>query len=172
VAALKTDIADMERMLEAYLAFVRGEGAEPTVESELRPLLEEVVGGARRDGGEVELAMEGDIRLAFKPNAIRRTLTNLVANACRYGQHVAVRARRLGNSLELIVDDDGPGIPSDRREDVFRPFFRLDSSRNVATGGVGLGLTIARDLVRGHGGDLVLDQSPQGGLRAIVRLPL
>jgi two-component system osmolarity sensor histidine kinase EnvZ len=172
VAALKTDIADMERMLEAYLAFVRGEGAEPTVESELRPLLEEVVGGARRDGGEVELAIEGDIRLAFKPNAIRRTLTNLVANACRYGQHVAVRARRLGNSLELIVDDDGPGIPSDRREDVFRPFFRLDSSRNVATGGVGLGLTIARDLVRGHGGDLVLDQSPQGGLRAIVRLPL
>jgi two-component system osmolarity sensor histidine kinase EnvZ len=172
VAALKSDIADMERMLEAYLAFVRGEGSEPAIESELRPLLEEVVGGARRDGGEVELAIEGDIRLALRPNAIRRTLTNLVANACRYGKHVAVRARRLGNSLELIVDDDGPGIPSERREDVFRPFFRLDSSRNVATGGVGLGLTIARDLVRGHGGDLVLDQSPLGGLRAIVRLPL
>jgi two-component system osmolarity sensor histidine kinase EnvZ len=171
-AALKTDVDEMERMIDAYLAFVRGEGSEAAIKSALRPLLEEVVGGARRDGSDVELAIEGEITLTLRPNAIRRSLTNLVANACRYSKHVAVRARRFGDSLELIVDDDGPGIPSERREDVFRPFFRLDSSRSRATGGVGLGLTIARDLVRGHGGDLVLDQSPLGGLRAIVRLPL
>ncbi|MEJ0067500.1 MAG: ATP-binding protein [Pseudomonadota bacterium] len=91
---------------------------------------------------------------------------------CRYGHTVAIRAHQSNGTLELTVDDDGPGIPPDQREDAFRPFFRLDASRNAATGGVGLGLTIARDVVRGHGGDVILGTSPLGGLRATVRLPV
>ncbi|MBV8167757.1 MAG: two-component sensor histidine kinase, partial [Alphaproteobacteria bacterium] len=105
-------------------------------------------------------------------NAFRRGITNLVANACRYGRTVAVAAHQANGTLELTVDDDGPGIPADQREEAFKPFFRIDASRNAATGGVGLGLTIARDVVRGHGGDVILGASPLGGLRATVRLPV
>ncbi|MBV8166011.1 MAG: HAMP domain-containing protein, partial [Alphaproteobacteria bacterium] len=144
---MKTDVAEMETMLDAYLAFVRGEGGEAVVATELKPLLEEVVGGARRDGGSVALDVEGDLQVKLRPNAFRRGITNLVANACRYGGTVAIRAHQANGTLELTVDDDGPGIPPDRREEAFRPFFRFDSSRNAATGGVGLGLTIARDVV-------------------------
>jgi two-component system osmolarity sensor histidine kinase EnvZ len=172
VEEMKTDVAEMEKMLDAYLAFVRGEGAEAVVATELKPLLEEVVGGARRDGGQVALEVDGDIRVQLRPNAFRRGITNLVANACRYGRTVAVSAHQSNGTLELTVDDDGPGIPPAQREDAFKPFFRFDASRNAATGGVGLGLTIARDVVRGHGGDVVLGTSPLGGLRATVRLPV
>ncbi|HUA53263.1 MAG TPA: ATP-binding protein [Candidatus Sulfotelmatobacter sp.] len=172
VEAMKTDVAEMETMLEAYLAFVRGEGAEAVVSTELKPLLEEVVGGARREGRQVALDVDGDIRVQLRPNAFRRGITNLVANACRYGRTVAVSAHQNNGTLELTVDDDGPGIPPEKREDAFRPFFRFDASRNKATGGVGLGLTIARDVARGHGGDVILGTSPLGGLRATVRLPV
>lgn len=172
VNGMRADIVEMEKMIEGYLAFARGEGSEPVVATDLKPLLEEVVGGARREGVPVELAISGEINLKLRPNAFRRSVTNLVANAGRYGHHVAVTVQRLGPMVELTVDDDGPGIPPEKREDAFRPFFRLDPSRNSATGGVGLGLTIARDVVRGHGGDIVLDQSPLGGLRATVRLPV
>jgi two-component system osmolarity sensor histidine kinase EnvZ len=169
---MKTDVAEMETMLDAYLAFVRGEGGEAVVTTELKPLLEEVVGGARRNGGRVELAVDDGIEVKLRPNAFRRGITNLVANACRYGRTVAVAAHQANGTLELTVDDDGPGIPPDQREDAFKPFFRVDASRNPATGGVGLGLTIARDVVRGHGGDVILGASPLGGLRATVRLPV
>ncbi|MGB1547796.1 MAG: ATP-binding protein, partial [Alphaproteobacteria bacterium] len=84
---------------------------------------------------------------------------------------IAIRAGRRADSVVLTVDDDGPGIPPDKREDVFRPFYRLDTSRNRETGGVGLGLAISRDIIRGHGGEIVLDNSPLGGLRAQIRLP-
>jgi two-component system osmolarity sensor histidine kinase EnvZ len=96
----------------------------------------------------------------------------LIDNALRYADHVSVRAGRRGDAIEITVDDDGPGIPEDRRDDVFKPFFRLETSRNPVTGGVGLGLTIARDVLRGHGGDIQLSASPSGGLRARLRLPV
>jgi two-component system osmolarity sensor histidine kinase EnvZ len=169
---MKTDLAEMEKMLDAYLAFVRGEGGEAVVSTELKPLLEEVVGGARRDGREVALEVDDGIQVKLRPNAFQRGITNLVANACRYGHTVAVSAHQANGTLELTVDDDGPGIPPDQREEAFKPFFRIDASRNAATGGVGLGLTIARDVVRGHGGDVILGASPLGGLRATVRLPV
>jgi len=169
---LKTDVVEMEKMLDGYLAFVRGEGAEAVVATDLKPLLEEVVGGARRDGGRVALQIDDDLQVKLRPNAFRRGVTNLVANACRYGGTVSISAHQHNGTLELTVDDDGPGIPPDQREDAFKPFFRLDASRNAATGGVGLGLTIARDVVRGHGGDVILGTSPLGGLRATVRLPV
>ncbi|MBL8667156.1 MAG: HAMP domain-containing protein [Rhodospirillales bacterium] len=172
VTALREDIHDMERMLGGYLAFARGEGREKPKPRDLTVLLSEVVSRARRGGGMVELETEGDLRIPLRPNAIRRSFTNLIENALRFANRVTVRACRRGGAIEVLIDDDGPGIPVDQREEVFKPFFRLEASRNPATGGVGLGLTIARDVVRSHGGDIVLNEAPAGGLQVRVRLPL
>jgi two-component system osmolarity sensor histidine kinase EnvZ len=172
VAGLKSDVADMERMVESYLAFVRGEGEEQTEPTDLGRLLDEIATAARRDGNAVALTTEGDLLLPLRPHAMKRSLNNLVANATRHAAQVAITAGRRGRAVEVVIDDDGPGIPADAREDVFKPFYRLDGSRNPATGGVGLGLTIARDVVSGHGGSIQLDTSPMGGLRARIRLPV
>ena len=94
------------------------------------------------------------------------------ANAARYAAHVSVRVGQRGDAVEILIDDDGPGIPPEKRDDVFRAFFRIESSRNRETGGVGLGLTIARDVARSHGGDIELADSPLGGLRVRLALPL
>ena len=108
----------------------------------------------------------------LRPHAFKRCLTNLMDNAMHFAEHVSVRAGKRDDAIEITIDDDGPGIPEDQREEVFRPFYRIEGSRNPGTGGVGLGLTIARDVVRGHGGDIMLSQSPNGGLRARLRVPL
>ncbi len=172
VEDLKGDISEMEYMLDEYLAFARGEGTEKPVETSLSDLLREAVSQAGRGGSHVDLHLEEDITLPLRPNAFRRSITNLVENALRYGENVSIRAGRRLDMVEIAVDDDGPGIPEDKREEVFKPFVRLEVSRNPGTGGVGLGLSIARDVVRGHGGDMALDQSPLGGLRAIVQMPV
>ncbi len=103
---------------------------------------------------------------------MRRCLSNLIANAQRYGEHVSVRAGPRDKVIEITIDDDGPGIPPDKRKEVFKPFFRIEGSRNPETGGVGLGLTIARDVARNPGGDIVLEDAPGGGLRARIGLPV
>lgn len=172
VHELEHDVDEMEHMLEAYLAFARGEGGEKPVPTDLGHLLDTVVDKARRKGGLIDLHTEGVIEVPLRPNAMRRCVTNLVENAARYAEHVSVRAGRRKEWLEITVDDDGPGIPEDKRDDVFKPFFRLEASRNPETGGTGLGLAIARDVVRGHGGDIELADAPTGGLRARIRLPL
>jgi two-component system osmolarity sensor histidine kinase EnvZ len=169
---LSDDVADMERMIEGYLAFARGEGDEETAPVDLSEILEVVVAGARRDNANVELSFEGDMHVELRPLAMKRCLTNLLSNALRHGSRAQIQAVRGRTSVEVVVDDNGPGIPPDRYEDVFRAFYRLDESRNVDTGGVGLGLTIARDVARSHGGDDSLAASPIGGLRVIVRIPL
>ena len=169
---LKADIAEMEHMLDGYLAFARGEGTEKPIATDLTALLEEAAAQARRKGGIVDLHTEGRLTVPLRPHAFKRCLTNLMDNAMRFADHVSVRAGKRDDAIEITVDDDGPGIPDDQREEVFRPFYRIEGSRNPGTGGVGLGLTIARDVVRGHGGDITLSQSPNGGLRARVRVPL
>ena len=170
---LKGDVVEMETMIEAYLAFARGEGTEPVEYVDVEQLLGEVAVGARRAGGRVELEVAEPLVLPLRVNAFRRCLSNLLANSRRHAEAVWIAARRRDPAtIEILIDDDGPGIPEDAREDVFKPFFRLDSSRNSETGGVGLGLAIARDVVRSHGGEITLDESPQGGLRAIIRLPV
>jgi two-component system osmolarity sensor histidine kinase EnvZ len=171
-AELEEDIHEMERMVEGYLAFARGEGSEVPEPAELSALVEEVAGRFRREGRELDVHIESRVTLALRRHALARALSNLIGNAFRYGGHVWVRVVRLADAVEVIVDDDGPGIPTDKREQVFKPFLRLEGSRNIATGGVGLGLTIARDIARGHGGDVVLEDSPLGGLRARLRLPV
>ncbi len=166
------DITEMENMLEAYLAFARGEEAEASSLVELGPLLREVVEAARRERPDIGLEVEEQITIRIRPNAMKRCLGNLIGNALRYGKRANVTLTVRDYAVDILIDDDGPGIPEEKREDVFKPFLRLDESRNQDTGGVGLGLTIARDIIRAHGGDIVLEASPMGGLRARVWLPV
>jgi two-component system, OmpR family, osmolarity sensor histidine kinase EnvZ len=170
-AELKSDVADMERLVNLYLDFARGEGTETPVETDIGMLIEDVAATARREGGELAVAPADALVLPVRPNALRRCLGNLLANARRYGRHVWVSSILLADAIDILVDDDGPGIPPADRERVFQPFIRLDASRNPSTGGVGLGLTIARDVARSHGGDVRLETSPHGGLRARIHLP-
>lgn len=172
VGGLRADVADMERMVESYLAFVRGEGEESPEPTDLRALLEGLAAEARRETPATRLITDGDLVMPLRPQAIKRSLRNLIANAGRHGARIEIRARRRERSVKITIDDDGPGIPAAAREDVFKPFFRLDASRNAATGGVGLGLTIARDVVRAHGGEIWLEDAPLGGLRARIKLPV
>lgn len=172
ISDLESDIAEMEKMIDEYLAFARGQGGEAPVPADLSALLSDIVEGARRNGTALSLDAEEALTLPLQPNAIKRCLTNLIDNAVRYGEQVEVRARRAGESVEVLIEDDGPGIPPESVEDVFKPFFRLDNSRNPNYAGAGLGLAIARDVARGHGGDILLDESASGGLRAVLRLPV
>jgi two-component system osmolarity sensor histidine kinase EnvZ len=167
ICDMTADVEEMERMIAAYLAFARGEGIEQAQSTDLSAVLEDVVAGARRAGAEVALAASGNLVLPLRPDAFRRAVTNLVDNACRHARHVALAAVQPNERfVQVTVDDDGPGIPIDRREDAFRPF------ESAAAGGTGLGLTIARDIVRAHGGDILLEDSPLGGLRARIQLPV
>jgi len=171
-AEMKRDLSEMEHMIDEYLAFARGEGGEGSEPVRLRPLIEAVSEGALRLGAQVKVTAEPELTATVRPNALKRALANLVMNAAAHGERVEVAARRSSNgALEIVVDDDGPGIAAEHYEDAFKAFARLDESRNQNVKGVGLGLAIARDVARGHGGDIVLDRSPLGGLRATVRLP-
>jgi two-component system osmolarity sensor histidine kinase EnvZ len=126
---------------------------------------------AERQGHVTELDIIGDPMITVRPDAFRRLLFNLVGNAARHGDRIEITANHETRWLVLHVDDDGPGIPPEMREEVFKPFVRLDEARNQDEGGSGLGLAIARDVARSHGGDIALGDSPLGGLRATVRLP-
>ncbi len=171
-AEMKRDLAEMEHMIDEYLAFARGEGGEAVETVHLKSLIDEVSEGAVRAGAQVRVDADPDLLAAVRPNALKRALSNLIMNAAAHGETVQVAAApRASGGVEIVVDDDGPGIPQDRYEDAFKAFNRLDDSRNQNEKGVGLGLAIARDVARSHGGDIVLDRSPLGGLRAIVRLP-
>ncbi|MBX3505066.1 MAG: HAMP domain-containing protein [Parvibaculum sp.] len=177
IAELRDDIAEMEHMLEDYLEFARGHQGEPSVETDLAELIGEVKDDALRKGHDVKLDLHGDLTLPLRRNAFKRCLTNIIDNAGKYAPHVWVTAIRDtdsedDSSIDIIVDDDGEGIPDEQLEEVFRPFYRLDAARNLDTGGTGLGLAIARDIARGHGGDITLARSPMGGLRAIIHLPV
>jgi len=159
-------------MIGGYLAFARGEGTERAVDADLVELVSDAVTDARREGAAITLeAPSQAIILSLRRDALRRALANVIGNARRYAKNIAVSFRARGHGVDVIIDDDGPGVPADKREDVFRPFFRLDASRNPETGGTGLGLAIARDIMRSHGGELTLHDSPLGGLRAVLRLP-
>jgi two-component system, OmpR family, osmolarity sensor histidine kinase EnvZ len=171
VEELKSDVAEMEHMVHGYLDFVRGEGTEPPIETDITLLLDDVAIALRREGSQLSLTAPAEYVLPVRPNALKRCLANLIGNARRHGSHVWVTALPVADGIDILVDDDGPGIPLADRGRVFRAFVRLDPSRNPSTGGVGLGLTIARDVARGHGGDVRLEDSPQGGLRARLHLP-
>ncbi|MBD8906490.1 two-component sensor histidine kinase [Methylorubrum zatmanii] len=171
VEDLQRDVDEMSRMLEGYLAFARGDSAETATETDMRTLLEDLRSDVERLGAHVEaVEIEGDPFVTVRSDAMRRCLFNLAANAARYADTVAISGRREHRSFLVTIDDDGPGIPPESRDEVFKPFVRLDDARQDA-GGSGLGLAIARDIARAHGGDVALHDSPLGGLRATVRIP-
>jgi two-component system osmolarity sensor histidine kinase EnvZ len=169
---LEKDVTEMQRMLASYLAFARGDSGESAEEIDIEEFLEDLRLDAERAGVETSVALRGDPVVTVRPDAFKRCVANLIGNAQSHGKHVFVEAVRDKRFLTIHVDDDGPGIPRDKREEVFKPFVRLDTARNQDEGGTGLGLAIARDIARSHGGDISLSDSKAGGLRATVRVPL
>ena len=170
--AMRGDMDEMEHMIDEYLAFARGEAGEATQDVSIAGLLTAAGEDARRAGAEVEVSAPEELTASLRPLAFKRAVSNLAGNAAAHGEHVRLSARALpSGGLEIAIEDDGPGIPDDMHEEAFRPFSRLDEARNQNRKGVGLGLAIARDVARGHGGDITLERSDMGGLRALIRLP-
>ncbi len=172
VEAMKKDIDEMARMLEAYLAFARGDSGEQSAPTDMAAFLEELKLDAERQGDKASVAFHGTPIVTVRPAAFKRCLSNLVSNAARFASTISITGHRDHRWLTVTIDDDGPGIPAAMREEVFKPFLRLDDARNQDEGGTGLGLAIARDIARSHGGDITLGDSPLGGLRATVRIPV
>ncbi len=170
--AMKRDVDEMSRMLDAYLAFARGDTGEPSAPTDMAEFLEQLKDDAERNGHKTTVVFHGHPVVTVRPDAFKRCLANLVTNAARFAPTISITGHRDHRWLTVTVDDDGPGIPAHMREDVFKPFLRLDDARNQDEGGTGLGLAIARDIARSHGGDITLGDSPLGGLRASVRVPV
>ena len=172
VDGMHKDVDEMAAMLEAYLAFARGDSGEQAQPTDMTLALEELRSDAERNGHAASVLFHGLPVVTVKPASFKRCLGNLVSNAARHGDAIAITGHRDHRWLTVTVDDDGPGIPQNMREEVFKPFLRLDDARNQDEGGTGLGLAIARDIARSHGGDITLGDSPMGGLRAAVRVPV
>ncbi len=168
---LNQDVEDMQSMLEGYLAFARSEAEEDLGNLKLSELVARMEAEAELLGKALTATAEGDDDVRVRPNAFSRLVGNIVSNAFRYAETVAVDIRHGAKWLTITIDDDGPGIAEKDREDVFKPFYRLDEARNLDASGTGLGLAIARDIARSHGGNVTLADSPLGGLRAIIRVP-
>lgn len=172
IKELKRDVAEMETMIEAYLAFARGQTEQNSEPTDLGILLSEIADDVRRRGRALDLDVINAPTLPLRRLGLKRALSNLIENALRYANRVRISLHPMESQIELYIDDDGPGIPAKERHKVFRPFYRLDQARNSGSGSVGLGMTIARDAVLAHGGEIRLADSPLGGLRVVVRLPL
>jgi len=171
IGDLVRDLSEMEHMLEGYLAFARGEGEEIPKEVDVIELVKQVVEDVKKNGANIDLSSEEEVLISLRPNLFRRCIANLIENADRYASAVSLELTVEVGFVKIVIDDNGPGISQKLRDQVFRPFFRLDDSRNLDTGGVGLGLTIARDAIISHGGEIELQDSPRGGLRVLLKLP-
>lgn len=171
IKALNEDIEEMAQMLEGYLDFARGEASEEAGTFDLAAFLGKVTEEAKLRGRTFSSTISGPCEVLVRPNAFGRLLDNVISNAFRYAQHVSLKAQHNPGTLTITIDDDGPGIPSEKREEVFKPFVRLDEARNQDESGTGLGLSISRDIARSHGGDIALQDSPLGGLRVVIRVP-
>src|SRR4029078_6253012 len=170
--ALRDDVDEMQAMLEDYVAFAKGVAGEEIVRTDIGEALTEL---RNQPHGKKEISVDtgkAPIVVPLRRNAFKRAVANLVNNAVRFADHVAVSAGREDGSLVVEVADDGPGIPEDERDQVFRPFYRLDDARNQDAKSTGLGLAIARDIARIHGGDIALSESRLGGLRAVLKVPV
>lgn len=173
--ALEEDILELEQMIDGYLAFARGEGEETAKTGNIPELLNQIIAQYERSAPgrlQYEASDSGIPDLNMRPQAMRRALDNLIGNAMRYANRAEIRTKIRNDNIFIFIDDDGPGIEPEFRADALRPFVRLESSRNRSTGGTGLGLAIASDIILGHGGEMTLEDSPLGGLRVIVQLPV
>lgn len=168
----KRDLADMEETLDEYLTFAKGLAEEAPERVDIGALAQEAAAAAARAGGaEISVEISGDASTPARGRALKRLLANLIDNAAAHGDKVLVSVKGEANAVLVCVDDNGGGVPEELYEEAFRPFSRLDATRSRNQKGVGLGLAIARDVARSHGGDIQLSQSPLGGLRATLRLP-
>ncbi|MGH6736212.1 MAG: ATP-binding protein [Methyloceanibacter sp.] len=172
IDAMRADVDEMQAMLEDYMAFAKGDSGEEIVRTDIGEILGEVKSQAHA-AKNIEIEVEGEpLVVPVRRHAFKRAVANLVNNAARFADHVNVSAAKHNGSLTVQVEDDGPGIPEDEREHVFRPFYRVDDARNQDAGSTGLGLAIARDIARIHGGDIALGESRLGGLKAVLRVPV
>jgi len=170
---LTKDIAEMEKMIDGYLSFAKGEGSEEIEQLNIIELTNSIVKKAQKTHERIDFRTDCQTKEAkVRPQGFERCVSNILSNACRYGEMVEVLLETDDSEARIIIDDDGPGIDADKRDDVFRAFFRIDTSRNLDTGGVGLGMSIAKDIATSHGGNITLDDSPIGGLRVIISIPL
>lgn len=169
---MEQDVNDMENMLNGYLTFVRGDGREESKEIALTPFIANLVDKFKKTNHSIELNISKDLNIIGRPTDISRAIGNLLSNAGRYATKTWVKVQKHQDVVHILIDDNGKGIPKDKHKEVFKPFYRIEPSRNTHTGGIGLGLSIARDIILSHGGDIALDKSPQKGLRVIVTFPL
>lgn len=176
ISALEEDIDDMQRMVDGYLSFARGESGEAAIDTDIPELVANLVKRTNQSHPDRVVFIRSIERIpnfAVRRQAIQRAFDNIISNALRYADKSEIRMRiQSGDILTVSFDDDGPGIPPDQREEAIRPFKRLEDSRNQETGGTGLGLAIASDIVLSHGGELRLEDSPMGGLRVLIKLPI
>ena len=170
--AMRADVDEMQAMLEDYMAFAKGDAGEEIVRVDIGEILNEVKSQAHGTKNIAIEVKEAPLVVPVRRHAFKRAVANLVNNAARFAEHVTVNATRQNGALIVEVEDDGPGIPEAEREDVFRPFYRIDHARNQDSGSTGLGLAIARDIARIHGGDIALSRSPLGGLKAVLKVPV
>ena len=167
------DIGEMEKMLDGYLAFVSGEGGEKNTFVDMNELILSIINKFRNSKAMIRYSTNDQVSaIQGREQALKRAVTNIISNAFNYGKTIAVALESNNNKLEISVDDDGPGIPAEKREEVFKAFYRIDESRNKETGGVGLGLSIARDIITSHGGKIELGDSELGGLRVLISISL
>jgi two-component system osmolarity sensor histidine kinase EnvZ len=170
--AMRADVDEMQAMLEDYMAFAKGDSGEEIVRTDIGEILSEVKSQAHTTKPIAVEVKEAPIVVPVRRHAFKRAVANLVSNAARFAEHITVSAAKQNGALTVAVEDDGPGIPEGEREQVFRPFYRLDHARNQDAGSTGLGLAIARDIARIHGGDIALSRSPLGGLKAVLKVPV
>tara|TARA_B100000575_G_scaffold241332_1_gene204348 strand:+ start:263 stop:1585 length:1323 start_codon:yes stop_codon:yes gene_type:complete len=174
-AAIHADLAEMEDMIDAYLSFAAGEGEEEPEEIRIEVLLDRLVRQtAKAHGYDIQMTMPSEPLQAFpvRRKSMQRAFENIISNAIAYSKMTRISLRYHNDEITIFFDDNGAGIPAERRADAVRPFFRLEESRNRKTGGTGLGLSITSDIVLGHGGELMLGDSPLGGLRVAIKLPV
>ena len=168
-----SDIDEMEKMLDGYLSFVSGEGGEKSSFVDVNEMILSIINKIRNKKALIRYSTNDQVSaIQGREQALKRALTNVISNAFRYGKTIAVKLESNDKKLMIAIEDDGPGIPKDKREDVFKAFYRLENSRNKETGGVGLGLSIAKDVITSHGGTIELDDSSLGGLKVLVSIPL
>ena len=167
---MSDDIGEMERMLNEYLEFAKYQKNEETEKIEFNNIINDVV--KKYENKEIKVSISKDMKINIRPNSIKRCLANLMDNSFAYGKKVEIVVNKIANNLIIFVDDDGPGISEQEYQNVIKPFYRIDKSRGQNKSGVGLGLSIANDIIRSHGGNLSLDKSPLSGLRVKISLPL
>ena len=167
---MSDDIEEMERMLNEYLEFSRHQKNEETEVVNLNDAVKDIIG--KYENKEISSNIEENLTINIRPNSIRRCLINLIDNGLAYGKKVEIEVKKTLNHVIIFVDDDGPGIPEKEKQNVMKPFYRIDKSRGQNKSGVGLGLSIANDISRSHGGNITLEKSALNGLRVKISLPL